>query len=189
VLRRILSEHRLPLVVVIAGLLANAAGYLVVVRPLAARVAGVEGQRERADRALKTAETDLASARAVVAGFDRARADLDRFYRAVLPADLNAASRMAYLRLAQMAQEHRLRYQNRSFAPGHLRDSGFDTLRVVMDLEGSYEEIRRLVFGIESAPEFLVIDRVALGTGRDPAGPLALTLELSTFFRAATHEP
>ena len=39
-----------------------------------------------------------------------------------------------------------------------------------MDLEGSYEDIRRLVFGIESAPEFLVIDRVALGTGQRPGG-------------------
>jgi len=188
VLKRILTEHRAPLVVIVAGLIANLGAFLLVVQPLSARVSGVEERRTESMRALRAAESDLASAGAVVAGLERARTDLDRFYRSVLPADLSAASQMAYLRLAQMARESNLRFQNRTFAQGHVRNSGYDSLKVVMDLEGSYQDIRRLIHDVETAPEFLVIDRVALGTGQIPGGALALTLELSTFYRAAGNE-
>ncbi len=35
----------------------------------------------------------------------------------------------------------------------------------------------------ETGEPFVVIDNVALGQGREPDGPLAVTLELSTFYR------
>jgi hypothetical protein len=54
-----------------------------------------------------------------------------------------------------------------------------------MTLEGSYEDIRHFIYRIESDASLVVIDNVSIGQGREPNGPLALTLELSTFYLVA----
>jgi len=62
-------------------------------------------------------------------------------------------------------------------------------LRVSYALAGNYNDIRALIYGIETASDFLVIDNVFLGEGADEQAPLTLTLELSTYYRAAPHAP
>ena len=54
-----------------------------------------------------------------------------------------------------------------------------------MDLTGSYPDIRNFLHEIETAPEFVVIDRVTLSEGVESDDSLRLALELSTYFRNA----
>jgi len=52
-----------------------------------------------------------------------------------------------------------------------------------MELAGSYADIRDFIHEIESSPEFVVIDDVALAEGVQNDPVLRLTLQLSTYFR------
>jgi len=185
VLERILKEKRVYVVALAVGLIASLAVYLLLIHPLRVSVSGAELRRESAERSLRAAERAHEAAQATVTGLGRAKADLQHFYRDVLPRDLSAAGRMTYLRLAQLARDANLRYERRTFSAERIRDSNLDVLKTSMVLEGSYEDIRRFIHTPETAPDFVVIDQVALGPGREAEGLLVLTLELSTYFRAA----
>ena len=52
-------------------------------------------------------------------------------------------------------------------------------------LEGDWDDIRQLIYEIETGPDFIVIDNVALAEGEDANAPLALTLDISTYYRVA----
>jgi Tfp pilus assembly protein PilO len=187
VLRRIFIEKRLFILPILIALAANAVAYGLVIYPLASSVAGGEERAAAATAALRSAERDQAAAAATVAGKVRAEQALAKFYKDVLPADLSVAGRMMYLQLAQLARECNLRFTRRALDAEPLRDSQLEALRMTMTLEGSYEDIRRFIHRIESGASFIVIDNVSLGQGREPNGPLALTLELSTFYRVTGH--
>lgn len=184
-LQRILFEKRLCVGALAVGLVANLAAYVLLIYPLGVSVSGAELRRESVQRSLRAAEREHKAAEATVTGLERAKADLQQFYRKVLPRDLSAAGRMTYLRLAQLARDNGLRYERRTFATDQVRGSNLDVLKMSMVLEGSYEDIRRFIYRLETASDFVVIDQVALGPGRDPEGLLVLTLGLSTYFRAA----
>jgi hypothetical protein len=53
-------------------------------------------------------------------------------------------------------------------------------------LEGDYEGLRRFIFDLESAPEFVIIDEVTLSQS-DPTKPLTLALDMSTYFRTGAN--
>lgn len=181
-LKRIFVEKRLIVLPILIALAVNAAVYAGVVYPLASSAAGGEQRAADAAARLKAAERDQASAAAAVAGKARAEKDLARFYKEILPTDLGSAGRLMYLQLAQLARECNLRYSRRMLDAEPLRESTLDVVRMTMTLEGSYEDLRRFIHRIETGAPFIVIDNVALGQGREPNGPLALTLELSTFY-------
>ena len=52
-------------------------------------------------------------------------------------------------------------------------------------LEGDWDDIRQLIYEIETGPDFIVIDNVALSEGEGANAPLALALEISTYYRVA----
>jgi len=185
VLKRVVIEKRLFILPILIALAANAVAYALVIYPLASSVAGGEQRAAAAAVALETAERDAASARATVTGKARAEEELAKFYKAILPQDLSRAGRMMYLQVAQLARECNLRYERRMLERETLRESTLQALRMTLTLEGGYEDVRRFIHKIETGAAFVVIDNVALGQGREPNGPLALTLELSTFYRVA----
>jgi hypothetical protein len=52
-----------------------------------------------------------------------------------------------------------------------------------MVLTGSYEGMRMFLHQLEAAPEFVVVDDVGLAEGSAAERDLALTIQLSTYFR------
>jgi Tfp pilus assembly protein PilO len=185
VFRRVALEKRWIVAPIVVAAALNAVMYALVVYPLRTSVAGGEERARAAARTLRAAEQDRAAAEATITGKERAQLELKKFYGEVLPADPSRAHHLMYLGLVQLAQKANLTYERRMLDAERVKDSSLQVLRMTMMLEGSYEDIRRFVFEIERAPEFIVIDNIALGPGRDASGPLALTLELSTFCRAS----
>ncbi len=181
-LGRILTEKRRLILPVVGLLLANAALYAIAVYPLALRVGTMEARADEGDRALTTAEQALASVRAVDQGRSRAAEELHRFYTQVLPPDLAGARRITYLRLAQLAERAGLQADRRSLMPAADSDRTLERLQITMILEGDYEDVRRFIHELETAPEFVVIDDVSLSQGAEESSPLILTLQLSTYF-------
>ena len=57
----------------------------------------------------------------------------------------------------------------------------------MMVLQGQYEDVRRFIYDLESASEFVVIEDVALVEGSDANAPLSVTLTLTTYYRPGAH--
>ncbi len=184
-LRRVVSEHRRFIWVLVVALVANVAVYAGLIYPLATRVADADNRAARAARAFVEARREFGAARGVATSRERAEAELRTFYRDVLPADLDAAHRLTYLNLAQLARQNNLRVLRRAASENHERGSGFDRLGISLVLEGQYEDIRRFVYGLETSPGFVIIDDVAIDQTRDAQSALVLTLQVSTYYRVA----
>jgi hypothetical protein len=181
-LSRVLAERRTLLLVLTAGLLANVAAYLFVVRPLAARSAGATDRAAAAAAALRVAEHDRGLASELVKSKTRADEELNAFYKNVLPADLPAARRMTYASLPALARRTSVRYDTRRFdAPDPEKGDQLGRLQIRMVLQGDYRNLRRFIYELEHAAEFIIIDDVTL-TEETEGNDLTLRLDLSTYY-------
>lgn len=182
--RRLLSEHRrliIPLAVLFG---VNVLVYALGVYPLSQRVANVEHRNQAADQALAQARREYDAARGALEGKERATVELATFYKEVLPPDLAGARRLTYLRLSQLVREAGLQFKTSQFNQDTGdRESTLERLRIQLQVQGSWENIRTLIYQLDTAPEFVVIDNIVLSEGRTEGGALELDMELSTYYR------
>ena len=180
---RIAREWRRILLPLAVLALVDVAVYTFVVYPMTLSAEGAARRAAAAREALATAEKEHALAQAVVKSGSIAANDLQRFYTQVLPANLPAVRRMTYARLAELARETNLLYDRRSFEEDPGYHGSLKRFQITMDLEGNYRDIREFIHRLESAPEFVVIEDLALSSGTDEDAPLALTVRLATYYR------
>ena len=182
--RRLLSEHRriiLPLAIAF-GL--NVLVYAFGVYPLSQRVANVEQRNQSAEQALTLARREHDAARGALVGKERATVELATFYKEVLPPNLAGARRLTYLRLSQLVREAGLQFKTSQYEQNTAeRQSTLERLRIQLQVQGSWENIRTLIYQLDTAPEFVVIDNIVLSEGRADGGALELAMELSTYYR------
>jgi Tfp pilus assembly protein PilO len=185
-LKRVVVEKRSIVVPLALALLANVAVYAFIVYPLETRAATAEQRANAATESLKSAERDLAAARALVSGKSHADQELATFYQKVLPTDFSAAQRMTYARVPALARKANVRYEARNQENEVARETDKDAhlgrLKTRIVLHGDYESIRQFVYELETSPEFVIIDDVSLAQA-EADKPLMLTLELSTYYR------
>jgi hypothetical protein len=181
---RIVSERRAIVLPLLALALVNAGLYGFAVYPLSLRVRTLEARAGSAAERLAAAEKEFAAARALVAGRERADAELRTFYTEVLPQDLAGARRMTYARLAQITRDANLRYERRSYTPETSYEGDLQKLGIVMHLSGDYGDVRAFVHELETSPEFVVIERMTLAEKSEGDPQLRLTLDLATYYRA-----
>lgn len=180
--RRVLAEHRRIVIPLSVALVVNVLAYALIVYPLSQRVANVTQRDLAAEQALAQATAEHGQASGTLTGKARASTELTTFYSDVLPRDLSGARRLTYLRLAQLARESNLRFESGTYTPTDERGSTLTRLKIVLGLAGTYADIRTFIHALESSPEFVVIDNVELAEGAE-GGNLAVTLELSTYYR------
>ena len=143
--------------------------------------------RQRRTRQSAGAQQDLNAAQAVATGKSRAESELKSFYGEVLPASVSAANRATYLPIAQLIRKNNLQ---RTRAQSHvvsIRESTLEKLEIQLTIEGSYEDLRRFIYDLETAPFFVVIDSMEIEQGRETGKPVILQLGLATYYRAASH--
>ena len=183
-LRRILHEKRALVLPVAIALAVNALIYAAAVLPLTRSVDHAAARAGAVAAALDEAKARQAIAQATVDGKRRADDELKKFYKDVLPADWTAARRLAYTRLEQLARQFNLRPARTGSEPEADRESALAKLTVTMVVTGDYRDIREFIYELESSPEFVVIDNVALAQSEATNAPLVLTIEVSTYYRA-----
>ncbi|MCA1583734.1 MAG: type 4a pilus biogenesis protein PilO [Acidobacteria bacterium] len=183
---RVAAEHRAWLLPLGLALAANIAVLLAVVVPLARAAASTETRAQAARQALQAAERELKAAEATRDGQALATEELTTFYGEVLPADIRMAARITHVNLAQLAEEHDVRYEQMASSAAIERDSPLERLQVTTQLSGRYEDIRAFLHQLETASDFVVIDNMVLGEGTEDER-LTLDLELSTYYRAGKH--
>jgi Tfp pilus assembly protein PilO len=182
---RAFAEKRRLIVPIAVAAIVNLAIYAVVIYPQTSSASALEHRAQQAALARSRAAADLRDAEAMRTGQERATRQLARFYDDVLPQGQDGARRITYRRLAALADESNLDYDRRQMAVKQIRDSVLGQMDVSMVLEGEYRDIRRFIHALETAPEFIVIHGVGLVQDQKQ-GPLTLTVELSTYYKAGS---
>ena len=181
--RRIVAEHRRAVWLIAAGLILNVALLALVVLPLSQKVSGGEQTANAANVELLAARRDHAAARATVAGKAQADSELKKFYQDVLPPDQSGARRILYLAVDQLARKANLPEAVFEFDEDTDRRSDLQKLSVTINLAGEYTNIRRFIHQLETAPEFRVLENVALAQGQEGQRGLRVTANISTYYR------
>jgi len=187
--KRILVEKRVAIIPLALVLLANIAAYALWVYPLGVKSAGAADRAAAAARAVQAADQELAAAKALVTGKSRAEQELSTFYGKVLPADLPSARRLTFATLPNLAHKSNVKFLDRRVdneLPDREKNARLGVLRVHTQFQGEYESLRRFIYQLESDPAFVIIDDVQLAQS-DPAKPLTLVLQLSTYYRLGTN--
>jgi len=184
-LSRVLREHRTALVPLGLVLALNVIVLAAVVLPLSQRVVASNARAEAADRAQADADAEFKQAEAVRDGKTRATADLETFYRKILPVDAAAARRITHIRPQQQAREHNVRYERGATNEEQIDESVLERQTVSMTLSGDYDDLRAFIYTLETSPDFVVIDNVGIAEGSGVNAPLSLSLDLSTYYRTA----
>ena len=183
--RRILSEKKRYIYPLAGALLLNAVLLTAVVWPLSKKVQGGERAAREAAVAHANARKDHAAARATVTGKDSADEELKKFYSAVLPMDHSQARRVMF-KVSELARKANLRIGRSQMKVSQDRDSSLGKLTNDQTLSGQYRDIRQFIYDLETAPEFLVLENVALSSqgAEGGSGALRLDVRVATYFRA-----
>lgn len=181
---RIVSEHRRLILPLVIAILANVAIYAAVVFPLGHQVGSLAQQSGEMHETRRRAGQEYQAAKATVQGKEQADVSLAKFYRDVLPADESMAIRITYLRLAQIARQANVHLERGANKVDPVKGSTLDKLSTSYTLSGEYRDVRRFIYALETAPEFLVLENVALSSPQQGMRGLSVSIAIATYFRA-----
>ena len=181
-LRRIAADNRRLVAVAALLLLLDGLLYAVALYPWSRRVVRAEVDAAAAESRLAQMRADYATAADVGASSSRALGRLEQFYSEVLPADLAGARAILSPYLNRLAADSALVLERQTSMADRERGSRLSRLRTTMVLAGRYEDVRRFIHVLETVPEFILVEEVALGQGNDSDQGLVLTLGVSTYF-------
>jgi type IV pilus assembly protein PilO len=186
-LQRVMAEKRRLIVPLVVAIIGSALLYAVVVYPLGRQVTAAEEEARVQREQLNRARLDDQLAKATVTGKQQADAALQKFYKDVLPADQAIARKLTYTRLAQLAKQANVTLEHGTNGVKHEKGSGLSKLTTTYTLTGDYRNVRRFIYSLETAPEFILLENVGLSssTGDQPQNRgLSMNLEIATYFRS-----
>jgi type IV pilus assembly protein PilO len=185
-MQRVLKEKRHLIVPLVLFAIANVVLYVVVVFPLGRQVVSAQAEANLQHQQVNAARFDLKMAKATVSGKTQADVNLQKFYKDVLPADPAIARRITYTRLAQLAHQANVKLEHGVNGISPIKGSALSKLTTTYSLSGDYRDVRRFIYSLETAPEFIVLENVSLtSAGEQQASrSLAVNLALATYFRS-----
>src|SRR4029078_9401849 len=131
-----------------------------------------------------SARREVDSAKNTVTGKAAADAEVKTFYCEVLPRALSAARRITSLKIAQLAKKTNVNDERAVSEVTQDRDSSLGELSREITLSGQYRDIRRFIYELEAAPEFLILETVSLSQGADASSGLNVTIKVATYYQA-----
>ena len=182
--RRVFRERRALVLPAVVFLLANVAVLALVVFPLERSVAGLKEGEVEALAARGQALKVEAAAKTAQQSRDRAEGELRKFYAQILPADVQAASQLTYSWLDRVARESGVDFARSTFKEDEMRESRLKRWTAKAKLVGDYGNVRKFLYAVETAEEFVIIEEVGLSQFEATRGGELLELELSlaTYF-------
>jgi Tfp pilus assembly protein PilO len=188
--RRIFQERRAVLLPLVLVLVANIAVLLLAVVPLRSSMGAAEAEESTALAELAQAKRLGTQSTAAAASRQQADLQLKQFYGDVLPRDFATAVKTTTFWLQQAARDAGLSFRSSHFDPKPLEDSRLTKATATMGLQGRYAEIRRFLHAVETAEEFIVVERVELAqsdtTQLGADNTLAVEIVVSTYFLTPT---
>jgi len=183
--RRIYEERKRVILPVALAVLANIATLLLGVLPLQHSVTRAQGASADAKMALASARLLERRAKEQRASNDRAVQELTKFYQEKLPRDFPTATVTTNRYVEVAARDAGLRFEASHYDAKEIRESRLSRATSKVTLTGSYASIRKFLYALETAEEFIVVEKVELEQPGDSpalAGKLAVTLTVSTYF-------
>lgn len=184
--RRIYRERRTVALPLALALAANVVVLVLVVLPLKQHVAGLQSEQGDAMRNLQLARLDEKRAKDALASKQTADQQLRQFYSTILPSDYAAASKLVGDFLQGRAREAGLVMQRSQAEIDEVKDSQLKRVVGKVTLRGDYQNIRKFLYAVETATEFVIIDRVQVQQASDTrasnSGALEITLDVTTYY-------
>jgi hypothetical protein len=183
--RRVFTERRKAILPLLVFLVVNAAVAGLVLY-LERNVQAEEDARMEAVLALDSARKLEITAKAQRISKERADVELRRFYGEILPSDLRTSVNVTNFWLGRIAEGTRLTYRAGNYDHEQLRDSRLVKVTGAIKLVGEYADIRRFLYEVETAEEFVIIERVELSQPSAAQGnsQLELALSIATYYLA-----
>jgi Tfp pilus assembly protein PilO len=181
--RRIFTERRALVLPLVTVLVINVLVLALAVFPLQRSVAGDETRATDVKLALADAMRAERVANDTKASKQRADDELKRFYAEVLPSSLAEARSLLYYDISQLARENGLVHASSNFESEPVEKSSLLRFSVDVALTGSYSNIRKFVYDLETAEGFYVIESVKLAQPRAEgnASGLEVVLQVATY--------
>lgn len=184
--RRAYEERRKVALPLLVFLLANVAILAFAVLPLQRSVAGNES--DALDATAKLGQARLENKRVADARVRKEEADqeLKKFYAEVLPGDRASSVRLVLFWVERAAREARVQFQTSQADQQELQDSRLQRIACHLTLRGDYQDIRRFLYNLETAQQFIIVEKVELAqqgqSQQNANGFLEVGLDVATYF-------
>jgi hypothetical protein len=179
------ERRRVVLPLAILGAV-SIATLLLAVWPLQRSVVANETAALEASVGLANARLLERQAREAAESKRRADRELQTFYADVLPRDFATATKATNVWLQQAARDAGLQFKGAHFTWDGVRDSRLPRASSTVTLVGRYADIRRFLYAVETATEFIVVEKVGLAenlsTTQGSNGNLEVSLVVATYF-------
>jgi Tfp pilus assembly protein PilO len=186
--RRIYLEHRKVLLPLLVFLIANVAVLLLAVLPLRQGVKSADEDERAAFLKLNEARLADRKAKENSTREEQAKVELRKFYEDILPIDFPTARDLLYVWAQKTAVASRLQYKSGIMDFEPVKESRLVKVLYKFSLSGDYADIRKFLYSLETATEFVVVERVELAQsqlGTNTNGPLSLLVNVATYYQAA----
>ncbi len=181
---RVLSERRAVLIPLALFLVGNLAYLAAVVWPLQRAVAGAADAQYQSTQNVLAARALEVQAKADRAAKDRADLELRTFYADVLPKDDRSAIGVANFTLTKLADQSRVTFKSGQWDREEIKDSPLTRLTAKVSLVGDYASIRKFLYELETAEEFVILESVELTSAATVQSDslLELGLQIATYY-------
>jgi len=186
--RRIYLEHRRVLLPLVVFLVANVAVLALAVLPLRQGVKSADEDERAAFLKLNEARLADRKAKENSAKQEQAKVELRKFYEDILPIDYPTARDLLYVWAQKTAVASHLQYKSGILDFEPVKESRLVKVYYKFALAGDYADVRRFLYSLETATEFVVVERVELAQSQVAAnaqGPLSLLVNVATYYQAA----
>lgn len=166
-----------------ALLLVNAAVSVVVVRPRVAQYRQLTDESSPQLQIVKHREKEVLAKEAYVAALTKARDDMKHLAGDILS---TRQRRMigVQLEVAKLVKDYGIAFDRVAYDNSETLENGaLERFAITLPLAGGYGSLRKFIQSVESSDNFLVIERVELGTGRS-SDVVELNITLATYFIA-----
>jgi hypothetical protein len=171
---------------VLVLLVVNVAVLLIGVFPLGRSVTNAADEAANARLDLANARRLEVQAKAQRDGTERAVVEMRKFYDDVLPASFAEGISVTNFWLQGVAAEYGVKFRTGQWEPEEVRDSRLTQLTGMATLTGDYSDIRKFLYHVETAEQFVVIESVELSQANlvEANADIEVTLKISTFYLA-----
>ena len=182
--RRIFNERRRVLLPLVVTLIVNVAVLALVVFPLKRAVASAELSAREATATLASARREDLLAKQARTGKERADVELQKFYAEILPKSYAGATEVADYWLGVVADETGLTFRTGQWERETVRDSQLTKVTGKVTLTGEYANMRRFLYNVETAQEFVIVEKVELSQANttQASSLLEVSLSVATYY-------
>jgi hypothetical protein len=170
------------LLIVFGGLVVvNLVFYILMTRPQMNEFDALNTKSSPQIEALKKYEAAVTAKEEFLQALQKAQSDLGVLKEEVLS---TRSRRMISVQaeLEQLTNSFQINLEQVQYENENLPEEGLVRFAMVVPLQGGYQNLRNFLSAVEKSDKFLVVERVALGTGPEGGVILQLNITLATYF-------